>query len=91
MLPIVKFGLTKAGIISTLHTSVRYGHQYLGGVGLFDNFVIWGAVQIAFLIKHSEKPTPYIPLLHAKLSNIQVEAGIGERILENNYPKNKQY
>ena len=50
MRPIVKFGRTKAGRISTLHTAVRDGPQYLGGIGLFDPFVIQGAGQIAFLI-----------------------------------------
>ena len=36
MKPIIKFGLTKAGISSILHTSVRYGPRSLGGIILFD-------------------------------------------------------
>ena len=40
MQPIVKLGLTKAGISSTLHTAVRYGPQYIESIGLFDPFVI---------------------------------------------------
>ena len=38
--PIVKFGLTKAGIISNLHMAVRYGPRSLGGIGTFDPFLI---------------------------------------------------
>ena len=48
--PIVKFGLIKAGIISTFNTEVRYVPQSLGGIRLFDPFVIQGAGEIAFLI-----------------------------------------
>ena len=40
---IVKFGLTKAGIISNLHTVVRYGPRYLGGIRIFDPSVIQGS------------------------------------------------
>ena len=36
----VKFGLTKAGISSTLDTEVRYGPRSLGGIGLFYPFAI---------------------------------------------------
>ena len=52
MQPIVKFGLTKSGISRTLHTVVIYGNQYLGGIRLFDHFVIQIAGNIASLIKH---------------------------------------
>ena len=52
MRPVVKVGLTKASIISTLHTAVRYGPWSLGGIGIFDTFVIQGAGQIAFLAEH---------------------------------------
>ena len=50
MRPIVKFGLTKAVISSTLHKAVRYGPCSLGGIVFFDPVVIQGAGQIAFLI-----------------------------------------
>ena len=36
---IVKFGHTKAGKSSTLHTVVRYGPQSLGRIGIFDPFL----------------------------------------------------
>ena len=49
---IVKFGITKVGIRSPLHKVVRYGPRSIGGIGPFDPFVIQGADQIAFLIKH---------------------------------------
>ena len=52
MQPIVKFGLTKAGISSTLHTEVRYGPCSLRFIGLFERFVIQGTGIIAFLIEH---------------------------------------
>ena len=39
---IVKFGFTKAGISSTLHTAVRYGPRSLRCIGSFDTFVIQG-------------------------------------------------
>ena len=52
MQPIVKFGLTNAGISSTLHIAVRYGPRCLGDIGIFDPFVIQGTDQIAFIIEH---------------------------------------
>ena len=55
MQTIVKLGLTKAGISSTLHTAVRYGPRYLGGVRTFDPFVVLGTCRIAFLTKHCYK------------------------------------
>ena len=50
--PIVKSGITNAGICSTLHTAVRYGTIYLGGIEQFYFFIIQEARRIAFLIKH---------------------------------------
>ena len=91
MRPIVKFGLTKSIISSTLHTAVRYGTQSLGGIGLFDPFTIQGAVQTAFLINHCCKLTPFSPIIHANLSTIQLEEGQGWRILENNYHETQQW
>ena len=44
MRPIVKFGLTKAGISSTLNTVVIYWPCSLGGIDIFDPIVIQGAV-----------------------------------------------
>ena len=85
MKPIVKFGLTKTGISSNLHTEVRYGPQSLGGIILFEPFAIQGSGRIAFLIDNYWKSTPSIPLLQANLSTLQLEAGRGGRILENNY------
>ena len=38
MQTIVKFGLAKAGISSTLHTAVRYGPRSLGDIEIFDPF-----------------------------------------------------
>ena len=52
MRPIVKLGLTKDSVSSNLHTEGIYGTQYLGGIGLFEPFVIQGAGRISFLIKH---------------------------------------
>ena len=71
MQPIVKFGLTKAGIISTLHIAVRYGPQYLGSIGIFYLFLIQGAGQISFLFDHYWQLTTYNPLFWTNLSNIQ--------------------
>ena len=85
MQPIVKFGLTKSGISSTLHTAVKYGTRSLRVIGLFDPFVIQRSGQIAFLVEHYWKSTPYIPLLRAKLSTLQLKAGIGGHILEKDY------
>ena len=55
MQSIVKFGITKAGISSTLYTEVRYGNHSLGGIRIFDPFVIQGTYRIDFLIKHNLK------------------------------------
>ena len=49
MQPILKFGLTKPGISSNLHSAVRYGPRYLGSIGLFDPFFIQGAGRIAVI------------------------------------------
>ena len=81
MQPIVKFGLTKSGMSSTLHKVARYGPRSLGGIGLFDPFVTQGAGQIAFLVEHYWKLTPSRPLLWANLSRIKIEAGRGGSIL----------
>ena len=82
MRPIVKFGLTKAGIRITLHTAVRYGHQSLVVIGIFDPLLIQGAGLIAFLIKHYWKPTLSRPLLRANLSPLHLEVATGGRILD---------
>ena len=50
MQPFVKFGFNKAGVSSTLHTAVKYGPRSLGGIGIFDPFLIQGTGRIAFLI-----------------------------------------
>ena len=50
--PILKFGLAKSSIISTLHTAVRYGPWYLGGIENFNPFVIQWLGQTAFLVEH---------------------------------------
>ena len=91
MKPIVKFGLTKAVISSTLHKAVRYGTRSLGGIGLFDPFFIQGAGQIYFLMEHYCKSTLYIPLLQANLSTLQLEAGRGGGILENDYIETQKW
>ena len=91
MRPIVKFGLTKAGISSNLHTAVRYGPQSIGGIGLFEPFMIQGSGRMAFLIKHCWKPTPSSPFLCANLSTLQLEAVRGRHTLENNYHKNQRW
>ena len=75
MQPIIIYGLTKAGISSTLHMAVRYGPRYPCGIGIFDLVVIQGSVRTDFLIKCCWEPTPYSPFLHAKLFTIQLEAG----------------
>ena len=91
MQPIVKCGLTKAGIISTFHTAVRYGPRSLGSIGIFDPLVVQGSGQIAFLVEHFWKSTPYIPLLQANLSTLQLETGRGGPILENDYTETQQW
>ena len=83
MQPIVKCGLAKDSISSTLYTAVRYGPRYLGGIRLIDPFVIQGTGITAFLIKHYWKSTPSIPLLQSNLVTLQLEAGRGSRVLEN--------
>ena len=60
---IIKFGLTKAGISSTLQTAVRYGPCSIGGTSLFYPLVIQGTSILAFLIEHYWKSTTSIPLL----------------------------
>ena len=77
MQTIVNFGLTKAGIISTLHTAVRYGPWSLEGFGVFDPFIIQWSGQITFLVEPYFKFTPYIPLLWDNLYNLQLESGRG--------------
>ena len=81
---IVKFGLTKVGIINTLHIVIIYGTRSLGGIGLFDPFVIQGTGIIAFLVKHYWNSTLSSPILWYNLSTLKLEAGRGGRILENN-------
>ena len=81
MQPIVKFRLAKAGIISTLHTLVRYGPWSLGIIIIFDLFVLQGAGIIAFIIEHYCKSSPSIPLPQANIFTLQLEAEIGGRIL----------
>ena len=88
---IIKFGLTKASISSTLHTAVIYGPQYLGVIGLFDFFVIQGAIQIAFLIEHCWKKTPSSSLLCANLSTLQLETLQGGNILEKNHHETQRW
>ena len=88
---IVKFGLTKASISSTLYTAVKYEPRSLGGIGPFDLFVIQGTVRIYFLIKQYWKSTPSIPILWANLYTLKMEAEIGGHILEKNYIETKQW
>ena len=64
MQPIVKVGLTKANISSTVHAAVRYGPRSLGSILLFDPFFIQGSFQIDFLIEHYWKSTPSTYLLY---------------------------
>ena len=85
MQPIVKFGLAKAGISSTLHTALRYRPRSIGGIRIFDPFVIQVAGRIAFLIEHYWKSNPSSPILWSNLSTLQIEAGRGGRILEIDY------
>ena len=72
MRPVIKFRLTRDGKSSNLHTSVRYGPYYLGGIGIFEPIVIQGSGLISFLIKKICKPTPSISLLCANLSTFQL-------------------
>ena len=76
-----KFGPTKAGISSTLHTAVRYRPRSLGGIRLFDPFVIQVSGRISFLIEYYWKSDPSSPLLWDDLSTLHLEAGVVERIL----------
>ena len=91
MQPIVKFMITKTGIISTLQTAVWYGPHSLGGIGIFDPIMIQGSGQIVFLIKKFCEKTPSSPLLHANLYHLQLEAGWGGIILENDLPKTQRW
>ena len=91
MQPIVKFEHNKDGISSTLHKVISHGTRSLGGIGIFDPFVIQGTYSIAFLIKHYWKLTPSIPLFWDNLFTLQLEAGRGGRILENNYIESQKW
>ena len=91
MWPILKFGLNKDGISSTLHTVVRYGSRYIGGIVLFDPSVIQAVGRIDFLIKHYYKLTPYRPLLWAGLSILKLELGRGRYIFKKNYTETQQW
>ena len=91
MKPTVNFGVTKAGISSTIHTEVKYGTRSLGGTEIFDPLAMQGAGQIAFLIKHYWKSTPSISLLRENLYTLQLEVGRGENILENEYTEIQQW
>ena len=81
MQPIVTFGLTKAGISRTLCTGVRYGPHYLGGIGIFDLFVIQEIGRIAFLVKQYWRSNPYSPLRRSNPATLKLEAGVGGHIL----------
>ena len=70
MQSIIKFGLTKAVISSTFHTAVRYGSRSIGGIIMFDPFVIHGTGAISILIKHYWKSNPSCPILWASLATI---------------------
>ena len=73
MRPIVKFELTKDGIISTLHMVFRYGTYSVGGTRIFNLIVVQGVDKIAFVIKHLWKPTLSSPLFRANISTLQLE------------------
>ena len=90
MQPTVKFGLTKAGIVSTIHTVVRYGPCSLGGIGIFDPIRIQGASQIDFLIEHCHKFNPSILLLRANVSNLHLEMVQVGSILNNENPETER-
>ena len=91
MRPIVKFGLTKAGIRSNLHTSFIYGPRSLRSIGLFHPVVIQWSGWIAFIIKHYYKNTPYIQIIRANLYTLQLEARIGGNILAKNYTETQKW
>ena len=91
MQPIVKIGLTKGGISCILHTELRYGPRSLGCIGLSDPFMIQGTGRIVFLIKQYWNSTTSRPLLWSNLSTIQLEAGRGGTILENNYIETQKW
>ena len=78
---IVKCGITNAVISSTLHTAVRYGPRYLGGIRLFDIFVIQVEGLISFLIDHYWKSTSSSPLFWENISTLKPEAGRGGHTL----------
>ena len=91
MQPIVKFRLTKTVISSTLHTVVRYGSRYIGGIVLFEPSVIQAVGRIDFLIKHYYKLTPSRPLLRAGLYILKLELGRGRYIFKKNYTETQQW
>ena len=91
MQPIVKFGLTKSGISSNLHTLVRYGPCSIGDIGLFDPFVIQGAGQIAFFFKHYWKYNLFSPLLWYNFYTLQLESGGGGHMFKNDYIETKKW
>ena len=81
MLLIIKFGLTKVGISSTLHAAVRYVPQSLLGIRIFYPFVIQGSGLIAFLVNNYWKLDTYIQLLWSNLSTLHIETGREGHIL----------
>ena len=89
--PIVKFGITKDGISSNLHTSVRYFPRYLWCIKFFDPLMIQGAEQIAFLIEQYLKFNPSRLLVWANLSTLKLESGRGGILLENDYTETQQW
>ena len=80
-----KIWLAKVNISSTLHTAVIYGPRSLRCIRPFDPFIIQGEGRIAFLVKTYWKSTPSSLPIRANLSTLQLEAGRGGCILENNY------
>ena len=70
--PIVKFGLANDGISSTFHKVVIYGPLSIEVIGIFDPFVIQGAVKIAFIVHIPPLFMPTYPLHNLK----QDEGGV---------------
>ena len=86
-----KIWLAKVNISSTLHTAVIYGPRSLRCIRPFDPFIIQGEGRIAFLVKTYWKSTPSSLPIRANLSTLQLEAGRGGCILENNYTGTQQW
>jgi exonuclease III len=76
MAPIFKTGLPRAGIASTIASSIRVGPISHGGLGLLDAYTHMGVSQVETLISHMWQKTPTGRLLEMALEDIALELGL---------------